>query len=211
MRHALPLLVVGRKRLVTAMPSAARSWSAAFLVGIACLVLASGCARSRAAEVVDGPPLAVPAPPPRLIAPIEDEPLASAPGGPETPLASAPAVVQERVTRPPSPPPASPRQETPDASTTSPTPPPPAALPEVRVESAVDDPALRKEVEEFLASAERDLKRISLRSLNTQGREQLKEVASLMAAARKGLNERNFTFARQQASKAATIAASLAR
>jgi hypothetical protein len=215
MRHAQFPIVVARECTV-AKPGAAirvrRAVPAVFCAVL--LAAASGCSRSRAADVVTGPPLSVPAPPPRVITPAEEAPLASGPGRAEIPLAGAPEAVQERATVPPSPPPATaPRQQpaaavppAPSAST------PTAELPrQVHIESAGDEAARRKEVDGYLASAERDLNRISQRVLNAQGRQQFEEAMSLRDAARRAVNERNFTFALTQAKKAATLAATLAR
>ena len=61
---------------------------------------ATGCAKARAATVPDGPPLAMPMPPPRVFAPVEEvEPLAAGPVVPETPTAEAPSVPQRRPPR----------------------------------------------------------------------------------------------------------------
>src|SRR4030095_1326541 len=69
--------------------------------GSLCIVLmfgmlaatAAGCAKARAATVPDGPPLAMPLPPPRVCVPIEpEEPRGAVPAVPETPAAEAPTV-----------------------------------------------------------------------------------------------------------------------
>src|SRR5262245_13205781 len=62
------------------------SWLAIVLgVGISA-ASAAGCAKARAATVPDGPPLAMPLPPPRVFAPVgPEEPLAAGPAVPETP------------------------------------------------------------------------------------------------------------------------------
>src|SRR4030095_9779248 len=80
-------------------------------------VAANGCAKARAETVPDGPPLATPQPPSRVLAPIEEEPLVSSPVA-EAPVAPAPRV----------PPTAQPARRTPPPEPEKPTPAPaPAA------------------------------------------------------------------------------------
>ena len=64
-------------------------------------LMASGCAKTQAASVPDGPPLAVPAAPPRVLAPPADEPLAeNPPDGPEERVAAGALLAGEEDQRP---------------------------------------------------------------------------------------------------------------
>src|SRR5438128_966819 len=70
-----------------------------------CLVqaasLAAGCAKTQAASAPNGPPLSVPAPPPRVLAPVDDQPVVA-----ENPPTPEPAAAPPRTaTRPPAAPP----------------------------------------------------------------------------------------------------------
>ncbi|MGH2400786.1 MAG: dihydrolipoamide succinyltransferase, partial [bacterium] len=51
-------------------------------------LLAGACAKARAATVPDGPPLQVPEPPPRVLAPVEEATVATPAPAPEPPAAA---------------------------------------------------------------------------------------------------------------------------
>jgi hypothetical protein len=170
-------------------------------------VLAGGCAKTKAAEIVAGPPLAMPAPPARVVAPAEPEPLTAAPGRAETPLMTGPAILQ------PSPParraPVVPARQDPVASA-APSPAPAVdPLREIRTESTAEETALRRETEILLASTASALDRVSRQSLSVLHRQQYDDSKSLSEVARKALTERNFVFALTNARKAAQLADAL--
>src|SRR5438552_18553809 len=64
-----------------------------------CALITSGCAKAQAKGTAGGPPLQVPAPPPRVLAPVEEPVTASAPP-PETPVPVA-AAPRPPAARPP--------------------------------------------------------------------------------------------------------------
>src|SRR5262245_9993241 len=101
------------------------------LVGLVLVVaaLASGCAKAQAKSAPAGPPLDVPPPPPRVLAPVE-EPVIAVEPTPELPPAAAPP-----RTPPPRPPvrrAEEPRPEQPAPAAAAPEPPPPAEPRELR-------------------------------------------------------------------------------
>lgn len=187
---------------------AARLGSWALIVGALALG-AAACATARAATVPDGPPLEVPAPPPREIAPVEE--LAVTPPEPEPP---EPAVVA--VPRPAARPPA--RQEprnaeapAPAPAATPPAPPAPAPEPrEVRGVTAAAAPGEEKKVREVMFRASRDLKGVDYGKLSVQGKDQYDQSKRFSEQAEQALKERNYVYAMTLADKAATIAAELA-
>src|SRR4051794_20520505 len=99
------------ERSMQARGAAPRRW---VVLSALCILqsalLLSGCAKTQAASVPDGPPLAVPAAPPRVIGPLTDEPLAETPPEPE------PAPAPPRT---PTPARANPRPRPPTAATTA--------------------------------------------------------------------------------------------
>jgi hypothetical protein len=175
--------------------------------------LAGGCARARAADVAVGPPLAIPTPPERVLAPIEEAPIVTAPGRTEVPTATTPEIPPpQRSQTPPSRPPAEqPRQEPPPAAPAA----APAAGPvtpevtrQVRTPVAGEE-ALRGEVEKLLTQAEGHLKRVSQKSLSGANSQQYEESQSLVAVARKALNDGDLPYAMTQAKKAVQLATAL--
>jgi hypothetical protein len=182
------------------------------LVGLALLAAGTqlACAKARAQTVPDGPPLAMTAPPPRVLAPVE-EPLAAAPAVPEVPAAPAP--------RAPAPPP--PRRATaaspPAEPETRPEPEPviaaqpPAADParELRAAPSTADAAAERQVRDLLARAARSLGRVDYRRLSSEGRSQYDQSKRFSDQAEDALRDRNFPFAATLADKAFTLAVQL--
>jgi hypothetical protein len=168
-----------------------------------------GCARAQAKTSPDGPPLEVPAPPPRVIAPAE-EPIVTAPAEPTEP-APAPASTARRPTRrvPPS------TDATQKPVETSPA--VEAPLPQATPEPATSAPAptLRapgtneKPVRDRLTEAQRDLARVDYAKLSTDGRMQYEQSKRFVQQAEQALKDQNFVFAQTLADKAANIAAEL--
>jgi hypothetical protein len=175
-------------------------------------LLAGGCARARAADVPVGPPLAIPPPPERVLAPIEEEPLVTAPGRTDAPTVSAPEIPPSQRNQPPPPRPA--------AEQTRQEPPPPAAAAapaanpapaeltrQVRQQASAEEAALRKTVEGLLDVADSNLNRV----LTSANKQRIDEIRILQEEARKALTERNYKFAELQANKAVQLSQALVR
>jgi len=182
-----------------------------------CLVLAASfagaCAKARAATAPDGPPLEMPAPPPRVLAPADPPPPVAA-TVPETP----PVVEPRPPARPPvrrpngSPAEAEARPETPPPAPVAVQPPPepvPTETRELRAapsSSAVD---AERGVRELLTRASRDLNRVDYGKLSADGRSQYEQSKRFSLQAEQALKDRNFVFASTLADKAATLATEL--
>jgi hypothetical protein len=169
-------------------------------------VLASGCGKARAQTVPDGPPLAMPQPPSRVFAPIEEEPLVSSPVSPEAPAATAPGVQTPRTPA---------RRASSPPEPEKPTPPPPAPAPavepprELRAASLPADPETERRIIELLRNAARDLKGVDYGKLTRGGKESYEQAKGFTEEAEKALKERNFVYAQTAADKAAKLAAEL--
>jgi len=177
----------------------------AFLALILAGVLGAGgvaCAKARAEIVTpDGPPLQVPEPPSRVLAPVEE-------------LVSTPPVQEPE----PAPVAVTPRNPPRPAAEAKPQPaPPPAAVPppptvtesrDLRTASPTN-PESERNVREMLARAARDIVRVEYSRLSTAGRAQYDQSKRFSAQAEQALKERNLIFAATLADKAATLAAEL--
>ena len=162
----------------------------------------AACAKAKAASVPDGPPLSVPQPPERVLAPVETPPpvVAAAPA-PEPPPPAAPA--------PRTPPRPAPREV---EARPQPTPPPPAqadATRDLRPAAAASNAATERAVRDVLVRANRDLGRIDYGKLSADGRAQYEQSKRFSQQADQALKERNLVFATTLADKAATLAAEL--
>ena len=165
------------------------------------LVSAAGCAKAKAATVPDGPPLSVPQPPERVLAPVEfPAPVAVAAPAPEPPPAAAPA--------PRTPPRPAPREA---EQRPAPAPPaaPPAEAPRDLRPAAANNAATERAVRDVLVRASRDLNRIDYGKLSTDGRAQYEQSKRFSQQAEQAMKERNLVFASTLADKAATLAAEL--
>ena len=170
--------------------------------------LASGCAKARAQTVPDSPPLAMPQPPSRVFAPIEDEPLVSSPVAPEAPATPAPGV---NTARPPArrattPPPPEKSEAAPPPVAAAPAPEPPR---ELRAASLPADPEAERRIGDLLNRAARDLNRVDYRNLTRGGKESYDQSKGFSEEADKALKERNFVYALTAAEKAAKLASEL--
>ena len=170
------------------------------------VALATGCAKARAETAPEGPPLAMPAPPPRVIGPME-ETLATSPA-PETPAATAPRTPPRAATPP--------RRQTPEVEPARPDPVPAAAQPApapaepaVNVRPLPADPGEERKVRDILTRASRDINRVDYRRLSTAGRDQYEQSKRFAEQAEEQLRERNYPFAVTLADKAAALAAQL--
>ena len=166
-----------------------------------------GCAKARAQTVPDGPPLAMPRPPSRVFAPIEDEPLVSSPVSPEAAATPAPRVT---TTKPPAR-----RTAPPEAEKVEPGPPAPAPAPvaeaprELRAASSPADAEAVRKIQEVLGRAAKDLNRVDYQRLTIGGKEQYDQAKGFSEEAEKALKERNFVYAETAADKAAKLATEL--
>ena len=194
------------------MTTCSASQAARLLAGLA-LVAASAqlaaCAKARAETVPDGPPLAMTAPPPRVLAPVE-QPLEAAPAVLEVPAAPAPQA--------PAPPPprravaANPPAEAetrPEPGPATQSPPPLDPGRELRAAPSTADSAAERQVRDLLTRAARSLGRVDYRRLSTEGRSQYEQSKRFSDQAEDALRDRNFPFAATLADKAFTLATQL--
>ena len=173
----------------------------ALLVVVALGVGGSACATARAANVPDGPPLDVPQPPARVLAPVEDTIVAGpAPEAPPPP-AAAPRT-------PPRPAPEPRPQPAPPAATPAP-PPVPAEPRDLRAAPSPTNATTERTVRDTLARATRDINRVDYGRLSADGRAQYEQSKRFSQQAEQALKERNVLFAATLADKAAQIAAEL--
>ena len=176
---------------------------------LSCALLATGCGKKHVQTVADGPPLAMPPPPARVFAPIEDE----------EPLASSTAVNPDASpTKPPSaPPPPRPaskgRQgEERAEQTPAPAPAPTPAIEaprELRAASSPADAEAEKKIGEMLKRASSTLGNVYYQGLSTQRRELYDLAKAFIADGDKALKERNYINAETLADKAAKLATDL--
>ena len=182
------------------------------LLGISVLGLGivgvSACVRTSAKTVPDGPPLEVPAPPARVIAPA-DEPIATAPTEPLEPAPAPTSMTRRPIRRPAN---AEPVQK-PEPNPPADTPPPQATPPEPAV--TTPPPTLRapgsaaKPIRDLVARAQRDLSRVDYSKLTEAGKAQYEQSKRFVQQAEQALKDQNFVFAQTLADKAATLAAEL--
>lgn len=167
--------------------------------------LAAACGKTAPKVAPEAPPLVVPAPPARVLAPV-DEPLVAAPGAPEA-ITEPPRAPVRTPPRRPAPAPTPAAEAEPKAAEAPPTPP---VLEPARPAPTAADVAEDRRVREVLARAARDLGRVDYRLLSTQGRGQYEQSKRLTDQADQALKDRNFVFAATLADKAAAIATELA-
>jgi len=178
------------------------------ILNFALLLAASGCAKAQAKSAPAGPPLDVPAPPARVLAPVEEPVTASAPPAEAAPPAAAaaprtPPRPPARRVEPDTPPPAT-------AATTGQPAPAPAPEPrELRPASPGADAAAERQTRDALARAARDLGRVDYGRLNAAARAQYDQSKRFMEQAQQALKDRNFVFGATLADKAAALAAEL--
>jgi outer membrane biosynthesis protein TonB len=189
--------------------------SRAFLaLALAAAPLIAGCLHASAKTSVDGPPLEMPAPPPRVIETVEVTPPAplALPEEPPRQPVSPPA--------PPAPPIRPPRAEAPARAEPPPKVEPPA---EPRVADEVPRPAPTLQTTPAVAEVEvvrgirvtvdraaADLKRVNRAALNGDGRTQYDTAVRFIAQAEDALTKRNLVLARLIADKALALALQLA-
>ena len=180
----------------------------ALVAGVAIsAAVAGGCAKARAETVPDGPPLAMPLPPPRVFVPADEEaPLAASPVVPETPTAEAPQLPERRPPRRAATTP--PEREKPEPA---PPPAPPAPEPprELRAASTPADAEADRKIRALLLTAQRNLGQVDYQKLSVAGREQYEQAKDFGEQAGEALTQRNYVFAETLADKAAKLASEL--
>jgi hypothetical protein len=187
------------------------SWLSRLALMACCLVhlaLLPACAKAKAAAVPDGPPLAVPAPPPRIFEPVEEIAVVPPPPPPVEPAATPPRTPPRTQPR------QEPRPEPPAPVAAQPTPPPATPPPseprEVRAVPSAAAAAEEKKVRDVMAQATRDLNRVDYRRLSPEGRSQYDQSKRFGEQADEAVKQKNFVYAMTLADKAATLAAELA-
>ena len=177
---------------------------------VLCAFSVVGCAKAQASAPA-GPPLDVPSPPERVLAPVEEPVTASAPA-PETPPPAPIATTPRTPPRPPARRAEPERPETPPPATAATPATPPATEPprELRPNSPSGDAAAERDARDKLSRAARDLSRVDYGKLNTDARSQYDQSKRFAEQAQQALKDRNFVFAATLADKAAALAAGLA-
>jgi len=180
---------------------------ALLLIGLA----SSGCARPQAKTTPDGPPLDMPAPPPRDVVatgadappPVPPEPARGAP-----PRARpAPAREQPRESRPePAKPDAVPAVDAPKPETEA----PPRTPSTLQTKPAGEEGDVERSVRVALTRANSDLSRVDYRTLNPDAKTQYDYAKRFIRQAEDALRAKNVVFAKTVADKASALAAQLA-
>lgn len=172
-------------------------------VAIGALMLSLGgaaCARARAETVPDGPPLVVPEPPPRVLAPVEVRAVPDdTPEPMPAPVVEAPASAPSRPVRQPQPRPL-PRAEASEVPAS------PGVGGDLRAGAAS---ATESDVRAMLIHAARDRASVDTGRLSSAGRSQYEQSERFTAQAQGALRDRNLIFAATLAEKAAALAAEL--
>jgi hypothetical protein len=168
-----------------------------------------GCMRARATTALPGgPPLDMPAPPPRIVLPLEieaeaeaapaqpapspDEPRRAA--TPPRPRPSAPADTQRAAEEPPRPAPATP----PATATTT-----------LQTTPAAEQGEVERAIRATMTRASGALNRIDYRALNANARTQYDTAKRFVEQAEDAIRMKNLPFAKNLADKAAVLAAQL--
>jgi len=172
------------------------------------VLLVPGCVRAKAKTLPNGPPLDVPAPPPRIVVPLQAE---------APPAEPIPAPEEPR--RPPTPVPARPRPTTaapaPTTVETPPVtqePPKPASTPPataLQTTPAAEQGEVERAIRATMIRASADLKRVDYRALNANARTQYDTAKRFIQQAEDAIRMKNLPFAKNLADKAAALAAQL--
>ncbi len=173
-------------------------------VVIVTALVAGGCAKKVVAKTTpDVPPLEIPVPPPRVLAPAGE------------PIPTVPAEAPPPPARPPARPPAKTDAPRPEAARSEP---PESAAPRspsdaparsLQTTPSVSEDAAARGVRDVLARTARDLGQVNPASLGADARSQYETARRFVQQAEDALKDRNVVFARTLADKAATLAAVL--
>jgi hypothetical protein len=185
------------------------------LLGVVALgVGSSSCAKAQAAGSPDGPPLEMPEPPPRVLAPL-DETVPATAAAPETPTTAPRPPARPPVRRPNGTPAEAeaakpePQQPAPVVATPPQPEPVPAETRELRAAPSTTVAAAERKVRDLLTRATRDLSRVDYGRLSADGRSQYEQSKRFSQQAEAALKDRNIVFAETLADKAATLATGL--
>lgn len=178
------------------------------MTAVALLALgATGCARLQARGTPAGPPLEAPAPPPHVVAPVEE---ASVAEPPPVVAAEPPATPPGRPTAPAAP--AAPRSDRAEPAPAAAVPAPAAdATPARTLQTTADVEAVERKIRVTLTDASRSLGRIEYRALSVEGKAQYDIAKRFVEQAEEALAAKNLLFASQLADKAAALSALLTR
>jgi hypothetical protein len=211
----LPVTATVHASFRSARAEARGAWMSLVTV-LALAVILTGCATTKAATVIEGPPLAVPKAPERVFVPAEEEPLAATAVGPDTPLASVPRVQPSPLPkggRLPVRADSETRSEAAQPATSVATPNPGGtteANRELRVvPSSTEVAPDQQRVKNLIDKVTADLKNVVPSKLSKNDADNLRESQRLLAQADRALKERNVNFALVVAEKAAELAATL--
>jgi hypothetical protein len=172
---------------------------------------AAGCAKAQARSAPDGPPLDMPDPPARVIAPVE-EPIASTPADLNEPAAAPPSTNRRPARRAP----ATEQTQKPEVPVVAA--PVEPAMPQAAPtdgRSVDPPPTLRapgseeKPIRDRLTVAQSNLSRVDYSKLSNDGRAQYEQSKRFIQQAEQALKDQNFVFAQTLADKAAQIASEL--
>ena len=172
-----------------------------------CVIAAAapGCARARAAMMPGGPPLDVPAPPARVVVPIEvqaevvePDPIPEEPPAPQVrPRATTPADVPARPA------------DIPKIAEEGPRQPPPSPPTTLQTTPAAAQGEVERGIRATMARAAGDLNRIDYRALNADARTQYDTAKRFIEQAEEAIRAKNLPFAKNLADKAAVLATQL--
>jgi hypothetical protein len=171
---------------------------------------AAGCAKAQARTAPDGPPLDMPPPPARVIAPV-DEPIAATPTELTEP-AQAPPSTNRRPARRPATAETTQKPEVPAAAPAEPATPqamPPDGRPLEPPPTLRAPGSAEKPIRDRLSLAQTNLSRVDYAKLSDDGRSQYEQSKRFIQQAEQALKDQNFVFAQTLADKAAQIATEL--
>ena len=159
----------------------------------------AACASATAKAAPDRPPLEVPAPPARVVAPSPQ---------PERPIEPAPELPPPQPTnaRPPRQPPREtakpdPKQETPTTAEVTPAPPPVAPAPQLRQPGAADPSEAAKQVQSLIDHASKSLESVNTKGFNKARRAVYENAKGMLAQAQEALKKSDFDNAKKLAGK----------
>jgi hypothetical protein len=173
--------------------------------------MVSGCAHAQAKTIAAGPPLDVPAPPPRTV---EPAPIASTPIEAATPVSSpAPSPgadpARNAAPRPPARPAAA-RADEPAPADAAKAPPPSPPVQTLQTTPAQQEGEVEGRIRTVLSRAGNDLNRIDYTRLNANAKNQYDQAKRFVSLAEDAIRAKNLVYAGTLADKAAELAAQLA-
>lgn len=166
---------------------------------------APGCARARANTVPGGPPLDVPAPPARVVVPLEvqadvQEPVPLPEGPPEPPARPRDATPRDVPAR---------AADVPRIADEVPPPPLPQPTTTLQTTPAAAQGEVERAIRATMVRAAGDLNRIDYRALDADARTQYDTAKRFIEQAEEAMHIRNLPFAKNLADKAAVLATQL--